>query len=65
LVVQKGASSFYLNMARAEARAYKGVWWQCPQWGQGKVSGQWVRGGEAPFEADAFFSFKKHRFNNF
>ncbi len=41
-------------MASAGARAYKGVWGLCPQWGQGAKPLVRGSGGRRPPDAEAF-----------
>ena len=45
-------------MASAGARAYKGVWGQCPQWDPGAKPLVRVSEGRSPPEAEAFLALK-------
>jgi hypothetical protein len=46
-------------MASAGARAYKGVWGLCPQWGPGAKPLVRGSGGQSPPEAESFLLTRK------
>ena len=56
--MEGGGVANILFMASAGARAYKGVWGQCPQWGPGTKPLVRGSGRLRPPEAEAFLALK-------